>query len=549
MPYSKSPPQYQAAGITCIPRLVDPSSAFQYCNYNVPTYNGGDTIADLNAPDSPLYDLNVWDTQGNGIGTESYEAEPYEAESDGPKSLQDKVHEKLYKSPLNPYITFNNAPPSAINLSKVINDHDNYVFQNKQLAGGEAARAKIPPIITPPIVSEEYWKINDFMVPTGINSETNVDLTRSGYLQNGCYNGTEVMEPYVPEDQKSITRISIMSDQYTNNNEVVPSIQSAQPVPQQHGTLIDNIEHYKSNKPNKPNKPNEDDINERLPKNMANDHTTEGHVPNGFINTTNLQQQPPNPKIPCENCCQGASCKPDCVKSQVTVGKIQDEMINMPYGYNANQLEASNIPSNLPTGPVNKDPAFNCYNKDIFTTNIQPGVFSRTEIVEPLNSNIGISFAQQFEPIDCEKDCNGGVTFVQKDSRIIPVHQKVEVTKNGPDESNVYDPRFTGYGTNYRSYIDNVTGQPRFYYDDVMVHRQNNYLTRNKIDFTSFGPQINDINQKYGNMSIRHMAQDAFVDNTIQYRTELQSRLLRKANVDSWQQKVAPLSKGTSCNC
>ena len=112
-----------------------------------------------------------------------------------------------------------------------------------------------------------------------------------------------------------------------------------------------------------------------------------------------------------------------------------------------------------------------------------------------MNSNIGISFAQQFEPIDCEKDCNGGVTFVQKDSRIIPVHQKVEVTKNGPDESNVYDPRFTGYGTNYRSYIDNVTGQPRFYYDDVMVHRQNNYLTRNKIDFTSFGPQINDINQ------------------------------------------------------
>ena len=33
---------------------------------------------------------------------------------------------------------------------------------------------------------------------------------------------------------------------------------------------------------------------------------------------------------------------------------------------------------------------------------------------------------------------------------------------NGPNESNVYDPRFTGYGTNYRTYIESVTGQPRF---------------------------------------------------------------------------------------
>ena len=36
---------------------------------------------------------------------------------------------------------------------------------------------------------------------------------------------------------------------------------------------------------------NEDDINGRLPRSMANDHTTEGHVPNGFINTTNLYQR------------------------------------------------------------------------------------------------------------------------------------------------------------------------------------------------------------------------------------------------------------------
>ena len=233
-----------------------------------------------------------------------------------------------------------------------------------------------------------------------------------------------------------------------------------------------------------------------------------------------------------------------CKKELVTVGPAREEMINMPYGYNADQLEISNLPGNLPTGMIQRNPVFNTYNKYIFTTTIQPGVYSRTEVVEPLNSNIGISFPQQFQPVECEKTGANGVTFVQKDSRITPINQVVNITPPGPDESNVYDPRFTGYGTNYRSYIDEVTGQPRFYYDDVMVHRQNNYITRNKLDFTDFGRRNNEIDQQYSNSQIRNLAQNSYTDNALDFRTELQSRLLRKVNVNSWQQKVAPISLG-----
>jgi len=68
-------------------------------------------------------------------------------------------------------------------------------------------------------------------------------------------------------------------------------------------------------------------------------------------------------------------------------------------------------------------------------------------------------------------------------------------------------------------------------------------VTRNKIDFTDFGPKNNQINQQHTNAEIRNLAQNAFTDNAINFRTELQTRLLRKVNVNAWQQKVAPINQ------
>jgi len=56
-----------------------------------------------------------------------------------------------------------------------------------------------------------------------------------------------------------------------------------------------------------------------------------------------------------------------------------------------------------------------------------------------------------------------------------------------PFRRDIYDPRLTGYGTNYRSYVEPITGQPRYYYRDIDQQTQNGYLTRNKIDFAQFG--------------------------------------------------------------
>lgn len=508
------PSRYQTAGVIKYPAQINPETAFQFCSEEIPT--NADYINN-NFGNVPLYGLSIGSNQaGNMVGTESFAA------CQGPKTLQDKI-ELIHQQKV-PYITPRNAPPAAIPLSDVINNHDSYIFQNKQLAGGPSGRSGIPAVIAPPSHSEEYWKTNDFLVRSGINSEMSTDLTRSGYLIQDIQPGNQIIEPYAGE----IVRHDV------EHHQQEPLIQ--------HGSLIDgqqstdnNIDQWADDQPH---------IKEHFEKPVRKDRDKLR-----FEYTSNLQQQPSSKtNVSVSQCSSNnydISPPMRCDKEIVTVGPIEEEMINMPFGYNPNQLEASNLPSNLPASDIARDPVFNTYNKDIFTTTIQPGVYSRTEIIEPLNSNIGISFPQQFEPVQCEPADDGGVVFVQKDSRIIPVNQKVDITPPGPDESTVYDPRFTGYGTNYRAYIDNVTGQPRFYYDDVMVHRQNNYITRNKLDFTDFGARNNQINQQYSNADIREKAQSAFADNTINFRTDLQTRLMRKVNVNAWQQKVAPITRAS----
>ena len=196
-------------------------------------------------------------------------------------------------------------------------------------------------------------------------------------------------------------------------------------------------------------------------------------------------------------------------------------------------VTTKSIPNNSNQSNIDFNNNSTQYNDNLFKNVMQPNVYVETNTIEPLNSNIGISQATQFDPT--VRTSNHDITTYKKG---YPVYN---CAIDGPNESNIYDPRFTGYGTNYRTYIDNMTGQPRFYYDDVMIHRQNNYLTRNKLDFTSFGSHINQAEQKYSNMDIRQMAHQDFDNNTINHRSDLQSSLMRKINANSWQRKHAPI--------
>jgi hypothetical protein len=132
------------------------------------------------------------------------------------------------------------------------------------------------------------------------------------------------------------------------------------------------------------------------------------------------------------------------------------------------------------------------YKDRLLTQTIQPDVYQKSYVGEPINSNIGISFTQPFVPtvVDEDRDSIKYTQYNPDDIKRIPefiaseiqvdphqnesnvmsinpvpqpvVAQTIEQTQN-----NVYDPRFTGYGTSYRGYVDDVTGRSKFFYKDV----------------------------------------------------------------------------------
>jgi len=163
------------------------------------------------------------------------------------------------------------------------------------------------------------------------------------------------------------------------------------------------------------------------------------------------------------------------------------------------------------------------YKENIFKEIITPGKYQINERNEPINSNIGISLPQ---------------TFQEDEYDVIEPYENVNM-------SNVYDPRFHGYGTSYRGYFDKNVGQQRFYYDDINAVKMPNYITRNHIDTTPFGDSygaLDNEGNKY-NSNIHALADKHYNDSMMQFRDEMQSRLMRKVNSENWQQKMYPIHK------
>jgi Ca2+/Na+ antiporter len=59
--------------------------------------------------------------------------------------------------------------------------------------------------------------------------------------------------------------------------------------------------------------------------------------------------------------------------------------------YNYNQLSDHNLPSNLPVGNYELNPDFNEHNKNLFTQNIQPNIFTYNELIELEPKHFGLT--------------------------------------------------------------------------------------------------------------------------------------------------------------
>ena len=381
---------------------------------------------------------------------------------------------------LSPSLAKDLIPKNPEFTPKGIINNETYISRNQKLAGAGNPKTRIAPVIAPPCLDLSYWKANNLVTHSAINDQSQIDEYQSGYQVMTC--SAPVLNNY------SFTN-------YNKNNSKV---------------VVDKFNDYKENYTNIDKSVNfkKKEIDYQYP----------------FLKTK---------------------------KGSIVVLPGGQGQVNAGCGYNPEQLFSAELPANLPSGNVQKDPRMKEYNKNLFTQIIQPGVYTRNEVNEPINSNIGISFTQQFEPLTRDTDLiSDEIMYTEHDPRIIDTDLFTEeepFTENEATESNIYDPRFTSYGTSYRSYTDDVVGQTRFYYDDVNAIRMPNYISRSNIDnqkfADSYGPiqENNEFGNKYHSV-IRDLANNAFLDNSLEFRNDLQERLMRKANARAWQRRDAPIN-------
>jgi len=357
-------------------------------------------------------------------------------------------------------------------------NNPNWMSVNQKLAGPANPKTMIPPVIVAPLADMSYWRANNMVNHSAINTESQIDVFRSGYQVSTC-----CAPSYDCSERCGIA---------------VPA-----PNPLAHNVPL--TEGYRG--------PQQCGSNQHIKENFEFPY---------------LKTSPE----------QGLLVRPNLAGQ-----------VNVSCGYNPSQLTQAGLPTNLPAGNCSQDPLMKQYNQNLFTQTIQPGVYTRNEVIEPINSNIGISFTQQFEPTTCQSNpLTGEVLYTEHDPRIIEpaVAEPNLAVMSAVTEANVYDPRFSGYGTSYRSYTDDNVGQTRFYYDDINAIRMPNYIVRSNIDHQPFADHYGPIpaGEEHGNKfnpDIRALANSAFLDGALQHRTDLQQKMMRKSNARSWQQRQAPI--------
>lgn len=247
------------------------------------------------------------------------------------------------------------------------------------------------------------------------------------------------------------------------------------------------------------------------------------------------------------------TCEKDCNKGKDGLINIKsDYCVSTPgdliehCGYNPDKGKLAGMPHNQPISINDYYPTLKEYHKNLNTQIIDPsGVYTTTEINEPQLTNMGISFAQQFQPIKKTYDKYGNEIYIRKDPRLYkPVEKVYDYGEFTPDS--IYDPRTGGYGDDRRTYIHEITGQPRFYYDDINAARETNYITRNKIDIYNFTNQTGVFDKEINENPleiVKSQAHDAYITNINEHRLSLQESLMRKMNERTRQQRLAPLRR------
>lgn len=461
-----------------------------------------------------------------------------------------------------------------------------HVSPNQELVGGPNPKTRVPPLVAAPSHDLDSWRNNDFAVHSQINKETNFDAEKSGYncgiLPTKC---EDCM--YVPcqckvlqGQQNQRPRGMMMGGAGPDEGGEFPELPDVTFIAEEEAPMVngDVVEGFR------------EDFNGHIgARNFSHGRSAFGpqggaYGPRTVISSRRgegrghrpdiVTNRPPRAGRPGPGGGPGGLGRPSREQRRQIIRDLINELgdsepkKHKPYirRYvrdvfldrrlgDVNDVEIDEIIEEIAARfvmtPRQEDesaapdiaPCFESPRRDnIITQTLQPGVFQKSHIGEPIQSNIGISYTQEWGPTEVQ-ETNNMIKYTMRDPKNTIITPQIKEEVIGQDHANVYDPRFTGYGTSYRSYTDQLTGRPKFFYDDVDAITMPNYVTRSKVDVfpwaNTYGP---DKMMSHDGDEYRQLANNAFADSALTFRTELQERLMRKRNAELWQRRVAPIS-------
>ena len=461
---------------------------------------------------------------------------------------------------------------------EVLYDVDNPEFktQNSFFKAKVNPRTLIAPVIAPPSHDISYWKANNLITHSAVNTQKQIDDYSSGYMVKDDCKTKEMggyyfqnkddkyesgkKEEYIPpacdrgghnyfdsinyvnvSDASGGSAIDFTSYRSNDVNQKRMNQQMQKPLKK----VVENFE--SANYPYSIITPEPTDMPYDIPTDMPYDIPTD--MPYDIPTDSSYIDETTHNEL--------SGDAPTTSKNDINEKFNEFGFLNINCGYDKDNVSKYGLPSNFPASKCQKNGKFKNYNENMFTEIVQPGVFTRSEIDEPINANIGRSFQQQFPPTTVNVNNKTGEVFYTKhDPKLFDTSILDEIKNRNKEErdnevntANVYDPRFYGYGTDYRAYTDNLLGQPRFFYDDINSVRMPNYISRSNIDFAKYADSYGTMNDASGNpnhANIRKMANDEFLNSAIEFRTGMQERLMRKKNAEKWQQRQFPLNTNSS---
>ena len=206
-----------------------------------------------------------------------------------------------------------------------------------------------------------------------------------------------------------------------------------------------------------------------------------------------------------------------------------------------------------------------------YLQNIQPTQYSYSDVAYPINANLGISYTPDIPPMVLDQVVTPQGTYPlyhRIDPQLIraqgisdqrreelPYRNKWSARYSGFDAApgtvnfeDIYDPRFTSYGDENRSYGDVQLGQVQYYYSDIDAYRSPNFGIRTKVDHIEYvdpmGKVIPEYARNVGVNDIKKSVHDQYNSDAMYFREGLQERLMKKRNSELWQLRAAPVRKG-----